>query len=51
VLRAAHEMGYVDYPRVSATEVADAIGIDQSTLAETAAAQSKPLEAIVDHAG
>jgi len=45
VLETAHAMGYYDYPRgANASEVADALGICPSTLAEhLAAAQSKLL--------
>jgi hypothetical protein len=46
VLTTAYEMGYFEYPRgANATEVAEALGISPSTLAEhLAAAQGKLLE-------
>jgi predicted DNA binding protein len=49
VLRTAYRMGYFEYPRsANATEVAEALGIGLSTLAEhLAAAQEKLLEELL----
>jgi hypothetical protein len=50
VLETAHEMGYYDHPkRANATEVADELGISQTTFSEhLAAAQCKLLSELLD---